>query len=136
MPTVSDQYLTAMEIEMAQPAEAETIPKFSSMASPPMLMHTSKSSSKNMKTLPQGNEVYSNYEISASNHSEHSKLDNNYNKYLKKFNQVINPISPRSKFSSRPPPFESLPSQYSQANQQIPDVPIKKAYSKYNSLNL
>lgn len=70
-----------------------------------MLMHTSKSSSKNMKTLPQGNEVYSNYEISPSNHSEHSKLDNNYNKYLKKFNQVINPISPRSKFSSRPPPF-------------------------------
>jgi hypothetical protein len=63
-------------------------------------------------------------------------LDSNYNKYLQKFNQVINPISPRSKFNSRPTPFESLPSHSSQANRQIPEPPTYKQYNKYSSLNL
>jgi hypothetical protein len=47
----------------------------------------------------------------------------------------MNPISPRSKFSSRPPPFESMPS-HSMTNRKFPEPVNATTYNKYNSLNL
>lgn len=50
----------------------------------------------------------------------------------------MNPISPRSKFSSRPPPFETMPITDSRPTHSITDSrpAPHPAYTKYNSLCL
>ena len=47
----------------------------------------------------------------------------------------MNPISPRSKFSGKQQPFESMPI-HSVTSNKIPEPFKPKTYSKYNSLNL
>lgn len=95
-----------------------------------MLMHTSSKkliSSKRSLDESQPEEPY----LAASN-SEYSRLNSNYSKYLKKFNKAMNPISPRSKFSSRAAPFETMPAHSISENRPAPHP----AYTKYNSLCL
>lgn len=127
-------YFTSFEKETAHEVNEDmehAAPNFGSITSPPLLTHTSKHDNGSKKSLgeyPQHEEPY----LSVSN-SEYSRLDSNYSKYLKKFNQAMNPISPRSKFSTSRTPLENNPSHSSLANRppQTHHMP-----GKYNSLNL